>query len=76
MDQIVRVVKNMKKLEQAFQKETSRGSYIKETHLSQSPLDQPYFVAVRDNLEIHFMVGKPLIREKKPDKKYFRRKRK
>jgi hypothetical protein len=76
MDQIVRVVKNIKKLEQAYQKETLRGSSIKETHVSQSPLDQSYFIAIRDGVEIHFMVGKPLIREKKPDKKYFRQKSK
>lgn len=60
MKQIVRIVKNMKKLEQAFQKETLRGSTIKETHVSQSPYDQPYFIAVRDGVEIHFMLGVPI----------------
>ena len=57
--QYIRIVKNLASLEKAFQKETSRGSSIKETHLSQSPLDQPYFVAVRDGVEIHYMVGQP-----------------
>lgn len=74
MKHIVRTVKNLKELEKAFQKETSRGSSIKETHLSQSPLDQPYFVAVRDGVEIHFMVGPPV--SKRKERKYLRPKRK
>lgn len=74
MKHIVRTVKNLKELEKAFQKETSKGSSIKETHLSQSPLDQPYFVAVRDGVEIHFMVGPPV--SKRKERKYLRPKRK
>ena len=64
---IIRVVKNLKELDKAFQKETSRGSTIKEISFSQSPLDQPRFVAVRENVEIHYMVGSPIM--KNPDKK-------
>lgn len=63
---IIRVVKNLKELDKAFQKETSRGSFIKEISFSQSPLDQPRFVAVRGNVEIHYMVGSPIT--KNPDK--------
>ena len=74
MKQSLRIVKNLAGLEKAFQKETSRGSSIKETHLSQSPLDQPYFVAVRDGVEIHFMVGPPV--SKRKERKYLRPKRK
>lgn len=59
MKHIVKTVKNLKELEKAFQNETSKGSSIKETHVTQSPLDQPYFVAVSDGVEIHYMVGRP-----------------
>lgn len=72
--QYIRIVKNLASLEKAFQKETSKGSSIKETHLSQSPLDQPYFVAVKDGVEIHYMVGPPV--SKRKERKYLRPKRK
>lgn len=65
MKQIIREISSLKKLEHEYQKEIGRGSSIKETHISQSPYDQPYFIAVRDGVEIYFMVGHPLIREKK-----------
>ena len=74
MKQSLRIVKNIASLEKAFQKETSRGRSIKETHLSQSPLDQPYFVVVRDGVEIHFMVGPPV--SKRKERTYLRPKRK
>lgn len=65
MKQIIREIGNLKKLEREYQKEIERGSFIKETHISQSPYDQPYFIAVRDGVEIHVMLGYPYIREKK-----------
>lgn len=65
MKQIIRVIDSLKKLDHEYQKEIERGSFIKETHISQSPYDQPYFIAVRDGVEIHVMVGYPYIREKK-----------
>ena len=65
MDQIIRIVKNLKKLDNEYKKELELGSSIKEIHFSQSPYDQSYFIAVRDGVEIHMMVGNPLIRRKK-----------
>ena len=65
MKQIIRVINSLKKLDHEYQKEIERGSSIKETHISQSPYDQPYFIAVRDGVEIHVMLGYPYIREKK-----------
>lgn len=65
MKQIIRVINTIKKLDLEYQKEIERGSFIKETHISQSPYDQPYFIAVRDGVEIHVMLGYPYIREKK-----------
>ena len=65
MKQIIRVINTIKKLDLEYQKEIKHGSFIKETHISQSPYDQPYFIAIRDGVEIHVMLGYPYIREKK-----------
>ena len=67
MKQIFRMFDTLKKLDKEYNDLVAKNWKVKETHVSQSPLDQPHVIMLSPDaeVEIHMMVGNPLIRTKK-----------
>lgn len=67
MKQIIRKFNTLKQLDKEYNNLAAKDWKVKEIHLSQSPLDQPHVIMLSPDaeVEIHMMVGHPLIREKK-----------
>ena len=90
MKTLLNCYKTLKQLDEEYNKKISKGWVVKETHVSQSPYDQPYIIVINpeNTVELHLMVGYPIDKkketyrryskevEKKQKKKKIRRKRK
>lgn len=67
MKQIIRKFNTLKQLDKEYNDLAAKNWQVKEIHVSQSPLDQPHVIMLSPDaeVEIHMMVGHPLICEKK-----------
>jgi hypothetical protein len=66
MKELLNCYKTLKQLDEEYNRKISKGWTVKETHVSQSPYDQPYIIVIdpEKTIELHLMVGYPINKKK------------
>ena len=72
MKTLLNCYKTLKQLDEEYNRKISKGWTVKEIHVSQSPLDQPYIIVINpeNTVELHLMVGYPIDKKKETYRRY------
>lgn len=72
MKTLLNCYKTLKQLDEEYNRKIGKGWTVKETHVSQSPYDQPYIIVINpeNTIELHLMVGYPIDKKKEKCHRY------